>query len=322
MKKVLFLALVLAMIFVLALSVSAAGVFTLERQKTGNLYDLYLDGVKVADGVIGQNNMPGNNKPFTVVYNGAVLNFVNGKDLTSSTTKCEALGCEYERQEKLPACTEDGYSINVCKVCKDVQEGSWTYLGAAACDWTLIEYILPTCTNDGVKNYKCTVCESTAYSHKEGDALGHAYYWMHDIPAATCTQESNHWLICTREGCDFDAGYVNFFPALGHIETLGVAAAIVGSDWNRENGSDAHFDVKLALEFTTSRGDDVVEEVVFEGAYYRNKNNFNLTKTFELIVGCYEVEVEVVLSAKNNNQGAVFSVASATIKDSSLICED
>ena len=72
-----------------------------------------------------------------------------------------------------------------------------------------------TCTRDGINEAACSVKGCNAIGTRVLPALGHDYYWIYEEP--TCEEEGKHILTCTRDGCDFDAGYYNpGEPALGH----------------------------------------------------------------------------------------------------------
>jgi len=149
-------------------------------------------------------------------------------------------------------------------------------------------------------------------------AQWHKHEYVAVVTAPTCTKQGYTTYTCSC-GDEYIDDYVD---ALGHIEVLDVNAAIVSSEWNGENGSDARFDLTLKLTFSMSRDGDIVEEVVFVDAYNRNVNFNNLSETFNLTVGCYDVAVNVELDIQNSNQNAEFSIASVSVVDSNLVCVD
>jgi len=188
--------------------------------------------------------------------------------------------------------------------------------------WNKITIQERTCTQDGIYLWPCDYCDETFEEVIPGYHFmnDHSYDWScweWVEEDATCTQEGFYGFQCRfcgeKDGVEI--------PALGHVEVLGVAAEIVAADWNGENGSDARFDVTLGLTFTVSRDGDIVDEVVFVDAYFRNNNFNNLTETFELAVGCCDVEVNVVLGVTGSNQSAEFSVDSVSF-EATLVCED
>ena len=149
-------------------------------------------------------------------------------------------------------------------------------------------------------------------------AQWHKHEYAAVVTAPTCTKEGFTTYTCSC-GDEYIDDYVD---ALGHMEVLDVNAEIVNSEWNGENGSDARFDLTLKLAFSMSRDGDIIEEVVFVDAYYRNSNFNNLGETFNYIVGCYDVSINVILDAQNSNQNADFSIASVSVVDSDLVCVD
>ena len=222
MKKYLVIALALVMMLALAAPALAADGFTLVRQAKGNLYDLYLNGELLEAGVIGQNNMPGNGKQFTVTYNGVELAFISGNSVSSTTfaSYCATIGHDYYWMSSPATCTEPETHWLICKRDCGFDAGYVNTVGDALghefINDTGVVVKPRTCTEDGENEAACSRAGCDAIGSRILPALGHDYYWINDIPAATCTESSTHTLICTRDDCDFDAGYVNFFPALGH----------------------------------------------------------------------------------------------------------
>ena len=190
--------------------------------------------------------------------------------------------------------------------------------------WNKITIQERTCTTEGIYLWPCDYCDATYEQIIPG------YHFMNDrdydwsvwkfvnIPA-TCTEDGLLGYQCCV--CGEVAEDAEIIPALGHIEVIDVSAEIVGSAWNGEFGSNARFDLTIELTFNVSRDGDIVEEVIYADAYFRNENFYDLEKTFEFSIGCYDIDVEIVLSAFDKNQFAVFSVASSLIKNPVLVCD-
>ena len=106
-------------------------------------------------------------------------------------------GHQYGETTVHPAtCTEDEYSVRICKVCnhKDVVTKEGTKLGHSY----IKNVVAPTCTEQGYTIYKCKNCGDT-YKDDYVKALGHTEV-IDEAVAPTCTQsgltEGKHCSVC------------------------------------------------------------------------------------------------------------------------------
>lgn len=90
--------------------------------------------------------------------------------LNSIVTDC-LFGHTYEQVIVAPTCTEDGYTLHTCKVCKDSFKDNEVKAVGHKYEKTVKE---PTCTEAGITTYTCTVCKDT-YQNDKVDAKGHSF---------------------------------------------------------------------------------------------------------------------------------------------------
>jgi len=82
--------------------------------------------------------------------------------------------CDYVGVVTDPTCYEDGYTTYTCDNCGDSYVADETE--ATGCDYEAV-VTAPTCTEDGYTTYTCTICGCTKVAD-ETDALGHDYEYV------------------------------------------------------------------------------------------------------------------------------------------------
>lgn len=126
-------------------------------------------------------------------------------DAHSCDVSAKCKGCEYEKlagehsygaytQTKAPTCTEKGSEKAICSICQheDVRD-----VAALGHSWAT-EFTIDTpatCTTVGSKSYHCTRCDAKN-DMTEIPSTGHSFAdaWSHD--------DTYHWHVCTRGGCN------------------------------------------------------------------------------------------------------------------------
>ncbi len=121
----------------------------------------------------------------------------------------EAHGHKYDRFVTLPNCTEGGYTLYVCSVCKDGQIGDIVAALGHDYDSVVTE---PTCTEGGYTTHTCATCGDVLVDSYV-DALGHTY--ITKVVKPTCTEQGYSEHTCS--GCD-KVIVDSYVDALGHTE--------------------------------------------------------------------------------------------------------
>lgn len=111
------------------------------------------------------------------------------KTETAAITKT---GHKYETKVVAPACTEKGYTLHTCSVCKNYyKDTEKAAAGHKWSDWTTEE--AASCTADGSKTRKCSVCSKTETAAIE--KTGHKYETK--VVTPTCTENGYTEHICS-----------------------------------------------------------------------------------------------------------------------------
>ena len=106
-----------------------------------------------------------------------------GLTLTAQTAVA-AKGHSYNAVVTAPTCTEAGFTIYTCTVCKDSYQGD--QVGATGHSYSTT-VTSPTCTEAGYTTYTCTVCKDS-YQGDQVAATGHSYSYSaaDKVHTATC----------------------------------------------------------------------------------------------------------------------------------------
>ena len=162
-----------------------------------------------------------------------------------------ATGHTYITDQKKATCTEDGYTREICAVCKEEKPGSkkevkagghdfgkWEITEEATCTLNgeksrtcskcnfaeteviqttghtkVSETVDPTCTTDGYTQITCSNCKEVL-TYTIIPALGHDLSEAETKTAPTCTEEGEKVQICQRDGCGYTVS--ERVEALGH----------------------------------------------------------------------------------------------------------
>ena len=188
----------------------------------------------------------------TCTENGSMERTCTREDCDAAESKViAATGHTYISDQKEATCTEDGYTREICAVCKEEKPGSKQVVNAGGHDfgeWEITEKATcilngeksrtcskcnfaeteviratghtkvsetkaPTCTTDGYTQITCSNCkEVLTYTIKP--ALGHKLSEAVTKTEPTCTEEGEKVQTCQRDGCGYTVS--ERVEALGH----------------------------------------------------------------------------------------------------------
>lgn len=142
--------------------------------------------------------------------------------------RCAKYGHDWAQTVYPATCTEDGYTLEVCRKCRESKRTNFT----DAIGHNYVSSVTaPTCSSFGFTTYTCENCEDTYVSNRV-DALKHSY--KDTVVEPTCTQDGYTSHVC--EHCH-KTNIDTFVNKLGHDYKDGACTVCGAKDPNAVEGT-------------------------------------------------------------------------------------
>ena len=146
----------------------------------------------------------------TCTENGSMERTCTREDCDAAESKeIPATGHTYISDQKEATCTEDGYTREICAVCKEEKPGSKQRVEAGGHDFGEWEITEATCTLNGEKSRTCSKCD---FAETEV-ILAEGHTEVSETVDPTCTTDGHEQTTCSR--CMEVLSYT-IIPTLGH----------------------------------------------------------------------------------------------------------
>lgn len=142
---------------------------------------------------------------------------------------------QYVDQVVAPTCTEEGYTLHTCKICRDTKRD--TFVDAIGHNYTA-NVVAPTCSDMGYTRNSCSNCHDTYISNRT-QKLEHSY--QTEVVAPSCLLDGYTMQVC--EHCH-KTNVMDFTDKLGHDYKDGKCSACGVRDPNAST-SNNNFYVNL-----------------------------------------------------------------------------
>lgn len=126
----------------------------------------------------------------------------------SATERCAWYGHKYDVTVVPASCNVQGYTLEVCKVCRDVKP-THSFTDALTHNYQTTT-VPASCASKGYTSYQCTICQDRYISDYVNE-LSHDY--EQSVVAPTCTEKGYTLMAC--KNCDYSY-YAKEASATGH----------------------------------------------------------------------------------------------------------